>query len=195
MYLLTTSYVLKSVFVDHEISKFIPFIYLTWTLASDYLKLLVFWEVRRQQNSKKSWRCLLKVKIFREGHKIWKKSSTKNCDLLRISELYLQLSFVAFSENLNFEYVPVLTRQFFTDINLDRLYIGQVNVIGIDLWQFGLWGLQIWECRLGIVSIKEGLNTVIGGTSKLTTELYTSNYYHLLIFVSGQNVHWAILVA
>ena len=62
-----------------------------------------------------------------------KKSSTKNCDLLRISELYLPLSFVAFSENLNFEYVPVLTRQFFTDINLDRLYIGQVNVIGIDL--------------------------------------------------------------
>ena len=89
---------------------------------------------------------------------------------------YLPLSFVAFSENLNFEYVPVLTRQFFTDINLDRLYIGQVNVIGIDLWQFGLWGLQIWECRLGIVSIKEGLNTVIGGTSKLTTEPYTSNY-------------------
>ena len=46
---------------------------------------------------------------------------------------YLPPSFVAFSENLNVEYVPVLTRQFFTDVNLDRLYIGQVNVIGIDL--------------------------------------------------------------
>ena len=60
---------------------------------------------------------------------------------------YFPQSFVAFSRNLNFEYVPVLTRQFFTDVNLGRLYIGQVNVIG--KYVLILDSLDFGDCRFG----------------------------------------------
>ena len=109
----------------NEISKFIPFIYLTWALASDYFKLLVLWEGNKiQRNLPFSFDVAYLL-------------ATKFCCLLRKPQLWVLM-------------YCVLTRQFFTDVNLGRLYIGQVNVIGM------YWSLTVWTLGIADLGMQTG---------------------------------------